>query len=184
MFGVIYKITNKINDKVYVGQTTRPYIQRFERHLRDAKNNVLPTNFFHNAIRKYGRDNFKTEVIDTAGTKEELNAKEIYWIDFYMNLGISYNTAKGGQGGNTYYKRTQEQMHVTKQKLSKTNLGVKNGMHKAVRVHNVLTNKSKDFESITAVLSFLGIKHKETVSWRANGRDKTIYRNTYTFEFI
>ena len=184
MFGTIYKITNIINNKVYVGQTTRPYMQRFERHLKDAENNILPSNFFHKAIRKYGRNNFKIEIIDTANTKEELNTKEIYWIDFYMQLGISYNTAKGGQGGNTYYKRTQEQMCITKQKISKANFGMKNGMHKAVRVYNVITNEIKDFESITAVLSFLGIKHKETVSWRANGRDKTVYKNTYTFEFI
>ena len=52
MFGVIYKITNILNNKVYIGQTIRPLEERIERHFDEAENNVLPENHFHRAIRK------------------------------------------------------------------------------------------------------------------------------------
>ena len=49
-----YKITNDINDKVYIGQTIRPVKKRFERHINDAINNKLDTHFAR-AILKYTR---------------------------------------------------------------------------------------------------------------------------------
>ena len=71
----IYKITNIQNNKVYIGQTIRPIKQRFHRHLNDALNNILDTHFAR-AIRKYGKDSFIIEEIDTAQTQDELNKKE------------------------------------------------------------------------------------------------------------
>jgi hypothetical protein len=61
----IYKITNIQNNKVYIGQSIRPIKARFQRHLNDALNNVLDTHFAR-AIRKYGKDSFFIEEIDTA----------------------------------------------------------------------------------------------------------------------
>ena len=70
----IYKITNIQNNKVYIGQTIRPIVQRFRRHLNDALNNVIDTHFAR-AIRKYGKDSFVVKQIDTAKTQDELNKK-------------------------------------------------------------------------------------------------------------
>ena len=70
----VYKITNKENNKVYIGQSIRPIEHRFERHINDAINNKLNTHFAR-AIRKYGADKFYIECIDTASTQEELNKK-------------------------------------------------------------------------------------------------------------
>ena len=61
----IYKITNIQNNKVYIGQSIRPIEQRFKRHINDAINNKLDTHFAR-AIRKYGKDSFRIETIDTA----------------------------------------------------------------------------------------------------------------------
>ena len=71
----IYKITNIQNNRNYIGQTTRPVEQRFHRHVNDALNNILDTHFAR-AIRKYGKENFIIEVIDSAETQDELNKKE------------------------------------------------------------------------------------------------------------
>lgn len=51
----VYKITNKHNDKVYIGQSIRPIEERFKRHINDSLNNILNTHFAR-AIRKYGVD--------------------------------------------------------------------------------------------------------------------------------
>lgn len=75
----IYKITNIQNNKVYIGQTIRPIHDRFNRHINDAINNIIDTHFAR-AIRKYGKENFIIEEIDTATTQEELTEKEKYWI--------------------------------------------------------------------------------------------------------
>ena len=73
----IYKITNIANNKVYIGQTIRPVKKRFQRHLTDAIKCKLDTHLAR-AIRKYGKENFIIEEIDTAQSQEELNKKEQY----------------------------------------------------------------------------------------------------------
>ena len=86
----IYKITNIQNNKVYIGQSIRPINQRFQRHINDALNNILDTHFAR-AIKKYGKENFVIEEIDTANTQEELNKKEQYWIKYYDSVINGYN---------------------------------------------------------------------------------------------
>lgn len=81
----IYKITNKINNKAYIGQTIRPVHQRFNRHVSDAYNKIKDTHFCR-ALCKYGRDAFVVEIIDHAFSIEELNKKEQYWIKFYNTV--------------------------------------------------------------------------------------------------
>ena len=60
--GYIYKITSKINNKIYIGKTTRNPEMRWKEHIRDSKNNNnnIP---LYNAFNKYGIDNFSFEVI-------------------------------------------------------------------------------------------------------------------------
>ena len=99
----IYKITNIQNNKVYIGQTIRPIEDRFHRHINDALNNVLNTHFAR-AIRKYGKDSFVIEEIDTASSQEELTLKEQYWIRYYDAVRNGYNETEAISkcGGNTY----------------------------------------------------------------------------------
>ena len=98
---IIYKVTNKINNKIYIGQTYKTAEQRLNDHYREAKsryNNNKPLVYFHRALMKYGIENFEVEVIDTSESLEEINAKETYWINFYdsMNREIGYNRQSGG----------------------------------------------------------------------------------------
>ena len=85
----IYKTTNTINNKIYIGY-----------HTKDKSNYLGSGSALEKAIKKYGRENFTREIIDTAETYEELCKKEIYWIAFYRKLKCSmYNIADGGKGG-------------------------------------------------------------------------------------
>jgi group I intron endonuclease len=104
----IYKITNKINNKIYIGQSVN-IEQRFYTHCSDALNKY-DNNYFHNAIRKYGKENFYIEIIEEC-SKEELNEKEIYWIQKYNsnNPSIGYNSSLGGEGCRIFsYEKMQE----------------------------------------------------------------------------
>lgn len=94
----IYKITNKINNKVYVGQSH--FIEtRWESHKRNAfyKNSHSYNYILYKAIRKYGVENFSFEIIEECSS-EELNKREKYWIDFYNSYKQGYNMTLGGEG--------------------------------------------------------------------------------------
>lgn len=89
----IYKITNRINGKVYIGQSVNIQ-QRWYQHKSSFKNgNTL----LYQAIRKYGLENFCFEIIEEC-PQEKLNEKEIYWIDYYnsFNYENGYNMTPGG----------------------------------------------------------------------------------------
>ena len=99
----IYKITNIINDKIYIGKA-KDYIKRFKDHLYNALNGDEGCPALYNAIRKYGPENFTTKRIDLSESLEELNAKEKYWIAelHSQNPEIGYNIAPGGDGGDIF----------------------------------------------------------------------------------
>lgn len=98
-FGIIYKLLNKINNKVYIGQTIRTLNERIGEHRRDFKNNKSANQYLLNAFNKYGWDNFEFTVIDTVQTIEELNEKEISYINQYKsnNRTFGYNIKSGGR---------------------------------------------------------------------------------------
>lgn len=181
----IYKITNIQNNKVYIGQTIRPVEQRFRRHINDALNNILDTHFAR-AIRKYGKDNFIIEIIDTAKSQDELNQKEQYWIKYYDSVKNGYNEtdAISKCGGNTYKSKTENEMKNIKEKIRQTKLGAKNPMARKVRRINVKTNEVDIFDTVIACARACGIKSgKTSVNDRLNGSIKTPFKNTWIFEY-
>lgn len=94
----IYKITNLINGKIYIGQTSlkRP-INRFHSHKSEAKRGVQVGRFYH-AIRKYGAENFKFELILCCRDQESCNEMEQLFISYYKSTvdSIGYNVEIGG----------------------------------------------------------------------------------------
>lgn len=108
---VIYKATNKINGKVYIGQTVRPLEIRMAEH---ARHNQTP---FDRAIQKYSLDNFDVIVIDRANSVDELNLKEIFWIEFYNALGTNgYNACEGGNNTKGYRHTEQAKIKMSNAK--------------------------------------------------------------------
>lgn len=108
---IIYKITNKTNGKIYIGQTVGKLETRWKRHVRSKDDSI-----FHRAIRKHGAESFTVEKIDIACSIEELNEKEKYWIAHYdsLNRDKGYNMTAGGRSGAVDMKRTE----ATKQKIA------------------------------------------------------------------
>ena len=181
----IYKITNIQNNKVYIGQTIRPIEQRFHRHLNDALNNVIDTHFAR-AIRKYGKENFVIEIIDSASNQQELTQKEQYWIKYYNSTETGYNEtdATSKCGGNTYQSKTPEEMNSIKEKLRQTKIGNKNPMAKKVKRINIQTGEVEIFDTVISCAQACGIRNgKTSITTRLNGQVKSPYKNLWIFEY-
>ena len=106
---VVYKTTNKLNGKIYIG--------------KDESNNpsyIGSGVILKKAINKYGKDNFIKEILEECNSRELLNDREIYWIDKYKSTDhtIGYNIAEGGNGGNTYFGKTDSELIEIKLKIS------------------------------------------------------------------
>ena len=88
---IIYKTTNLVNGKIYVGQ--------------DSNNNpkyLGSGTILWNAINKYGIENFKKEILEVCNSKEELNEREKFWIkELDAKKPNGYNITDGGSGGDT-----------------------------------------------------------------------------------
>jgi len=104
---VIYKTTNLINGKFYIGQ--------------DSINNP---NYYgsgvllEKAIKKYGKNNFIKEIIEYCNSKNELDEKEIYYIKKYDSINKGYNLSIGGNGGPNFLGRSHSEETKQKMKLS------------------------------------------------------------------
>ena len=96
--GFIYKITNKVNDKVYIGQTKRTIKIRWKEHLKNASVFDLRNLPLYKAMNKYGKENFSVEEIEEC-EDSQLDEREIYWISFYDSYYNGYNGTEGGIGG-------------------------------------------------------------------------------------
>lgn len=97
--GFIYKVTNSINGKVYIGQTSRTIEIRWKEHLRDSsdKPSSIYVSRLHNAIRKYGENAFLVECVEKC-PDDCLDEREQYWIEYYKSCVDGYNISRGGQG--------------------------------------------------------------------------------------
>ena len=156
----IYKITNNINNKIYVGQSI-DIKERWKQHLYKAYNEkeLGYNSAIHQAFRKYGYENFSFEIIELCN-KEELDVKEIYWIKTLNSLApIGYNILPGGQ----IYKASTRQLFCSKcgKEISKDN---KSGLCRSCVQIKVPITKEELYEkllenegSFTKVGSFYGI---------------------------
>lgn len=95
MYGYIYKTTNLVTNKIYIGQKKSKYFLR-NAYLGSGKKLLL-------AVESYGKENFEVELLEEVEHKEEMDAREIYWISLYHATDdtIGYNISEGGNVNRT-----------------------------------------------------------------------------------
>lgn len=111
MIGYIYKTTNLINGKIYIG---KHLATKFSLSYKGSGA------ILKQAFKKYGKENFKCELIAEATTEEELNNLEAYWINYFNSRDpeIGYNIVEGGLGTSGYHHSEE-----AKQKMSEAKSG-------------------------------------------------------------
>ena len=104
----IYKITNLVNNKIYIGKDTTSDPNYFGSGLIISR-----------SLKKYGMENFIKEIIDETDDYNVLSKKEIYWISYYKSTDrkIGYNIAPGGDGGDTLSNHPD--LELIREKISK-----------------------------------------------------------------
>lgn len=130
---VIYLITNLINDKKYVGQTKTTIQKRFSRHCwKSETRKNMPITL---AIQKYGKVNFKIEIICNCNSKSELDEKETYYAHYFNSFAPNGYNLKAGNGPNNMSLETREKIRIahigkkvseiTRYRLSESHKGYK-----------------------------------------------------------
>lgn len=113
---IIYKTTNIINEKIYVGK-----------HIIQEENDEYlgSGNLLKRAVKKYGKENFIRETLEICDTKKQLNEREIYWIDRLnsRDLSVGYNISKGGDGGDLISEHPDKEMIIEKITFAFRNIG-------------------------------------------------------------
>ncbi len=120
MYGIIYKTTNNLNNKIYIGQTTKPLDERIKKHIKSNHT------YFQLAINKYGKNNFIFEIIDKANNKAELDYLEKIWIRYHKSnkKEYGYNLTNGGEGG---VPNDEVRKKLSKRQIGKLNHSWKGG---------------------------------------------------------
>ena len=178
--GEIYKITNNLDGRVYIGQVMNKSSQkRFKRHCGD-RNGRLHSHI-DRALEKYGAENFTLQVLDTAETKEELDEKERIWIDLLdaTNPLRGYNLTKGGDGGDTYMFKTEEEMETIREKIRLTKVGDANPNARPLKMLSHKTGECLCFPCLGDAVKHFGVSNKTPLSRRLNGEDLGLWRGEW-----
>lgn len=110
----IYKIKNKVNGKIYIGQSI-DIVTRWHNHRNELNGNRHHNEHLQHAWNKYKEDNFEFIVIEEC-TIKNIDEQEIYWIDYYnaLNPEYGYNMTAGGQGRHGYSWSNEDKERLSK----------------------------------------------------------------------
>ena len=196
----IYKITNTINEKSYIGKTERDIKTRWDEHIRHSKS--LPHIPLYRAMNKYGIENFIIEEVEECST-ELINERERYWVTFYDTYFSGYNCTLGGEGSLLKISEEEIQEIITRYKSGErldylckefhhdyetikkifiekgieinTNAGPMKLAKKIYAINPTTLQIEKEFESISAAARELC---EEGKSWKALGTTIGRAKNT------
>ena len=127
MYGIIYKIKNKINGKLYIGQTIMPLEKRWAFH----KSTNSGCRLLRSAIQKYGKENFEITIIARCNSPAEMDQREIFCIRIFNTIAnYGYNLSAGGNAhirSEEFIKKHKEAMSrpEVRKKISESKKGKK-----------------------------------------------------------
>jgi len=153
---MIYKVTNKINGKIYIGQTVTSLKYRWKLHKTASRNN-RSNSALHSSISKHGHINFIIEPICSCFSEEELNLKEIYFIDTLNSLVPNgYNLKSGGANGKHTIESKEKMSVIQKQLFAQPE-------HKAKITKYLLDYRASIGEAASKQQSSLGSKKRWSI---------------------
>lgn len=167
----IYKWENKINHKCYIGQA-KDLNRRLMHHLSNIKTGRY-NNPLYKAVTKYGVNNFNITIVEVLEASDDLNERlderEIYYIEYYKSYKEGYNQTKGGDGGITGYKFTEEQ----RKRVSENSKKQAKLLYKSVLLYDVQKQLVLIYDSITAASEFINCSHSQ-ISRACSGKQLLI----------
>lgn len=170
---IIYRITNQINTKSYIGQTISPLQVRWKKHISCSKNKDT---HFAKAIQKYGPDCWSLEILEKLNDINLLNEREIFWISYYDSFKSGYNSTTGG-GQNTKFSEE------TKKKMSDARKGENNPMYGITSPNkgNKLSEEHKNKIAEKLIANKSKLNKKDSAATREKKRVAAInrHRNNY-----
>ena len=202
----IYKISNDINNKVYIGKTSHSTIEeRFKEHIADSKKQHIEKRPLYKAMNKYGVEHFTIEQIEYCENDEIASIREQYWINFYKSfIGFEkcngYNATLGGDSRRIYNYDEIVEIYLLKKSIKDTanfigcdertvsqackekgiKLFPKNS--KAIRQFNLETNETINIFNSICEAAKLQKLNRNHISEVCNGKRNSY--NGFGWEFI
>lgn len=168
MIGIIYKVTNDINDLVYIGQTLYLLENRWEWHINKS-NNINDNCKFHKALRELGYKHFKIEEIERVPTSI-LDEREIYWIKHYNSYFNGYNSTLGGNGGKKL------PIYVDKEAVTKI---IDLYVNKHISTNKIALEYKIDKATVARILRVNNIQLRERFQFQPTEEAKNTIINAY-----
>jgi len=137
---IVYRAKNKINNKSYIGITTKTLEHRKITHQKAAK---YSNRKFYTALNKYGFDNFEWSVLDECSDMTDLETKEQYYIEKYNSLNDGYNLTSGGESIKEYSEESKELMREARVDWHKSNRNGFKGKTHTEEVRKQISEKLK-----------------------------------------
>lgn len=166
----VYKISNSINDKVYIGITSYSVEQRYKWHIRDCKKGIKKK--LYHAMKKYGIDNFKIELLESADDAI-IGIREEFYIKHYNSFNNGYNASPVSHGIKNHTERTKKLMSekAKGRKQSKDTLEKKSIAMKTFWKNNVERKKQYAQQAQT---NFGSRDHTQTTEFKENARQRML----------
>ena len=134
ILGIIYKITNDVNEKIYIGQTIKTVKKRWQQHICNSSKEYFSQIVLYKAMNKYGIEHFKIEEIEEV-ENEFLDEREKYWIKYYDSYNHGYNSTIGGRETALYDLDEQQVINDYYQLKTARKVALKYGVD-----HNTIDN--------------------------------------------
>lgn len=166
MFGYIYETTNIINGNTYIGKKKGTFDEKYY-----GSGTILKR-----ALEKYGKENFKVEIITICESEELLNFNEKFYIE---ERNPTYNIAKGGTGGDTLFRASNEykQEVIDKRRLSLSNAWNTADPEKRKKWGEAISKSKKGISTIPK-----GYKHSDEVKFRIKESNKKVKKSETWYE--